>query len=1135
MHTSRNSDSLSASDLGKFLICRHSTALDLAVAKGLRAKPPKYPDPVLELLIARGFEHEQRFVDIQREKGLTVVDLKGGEDGVARTIEAMKQGADLIVQGQVDHDGWGGYPDVLRRIETTSPNLGDWSYEVIDTKLTKETKGTTILQLALYSEIVGIIQGMTPEFFYVVTPEKEESYRFNDYAAYYRLVKRGLAAAVTRDPEQLAAEHYPEPVDHCDLCRWEMDCKRKRRADDHLSLVAGISRLQRRELEPRGVTTLEALGTMLLPLTPKPDRGSPATYERVREQARVQLEGRQRNTNIHELLLPVKEGDGLTRLPEPSPGDVFLDLEGEPFSRDGGREYLFGLVTVDAKGNPTYEGYWAFSDETECVAFESVMDRIMAAWKQHPGMHVYHYAPYEPSAFKRLMGRYATRESDVDRLLRGGRFIDLHGVVKQGLRASVEKYSIKDLEKFYGFARETDLRKAGDHRALIDRCLQTDSVEAITDEDRAIIEAYNKDDCVSTLRLRDWLEKLRAELVTGGTEVPRPKPREDAAAARLKERELHVLELIKTLTTAVSLDPKQRSAEEHARWLLAHMLDYHRREDKVVWWEYFELQDLEEDDRIEALQVITGLEFVEHAAMAKTRATDRYKFPVQPCQVTVGDDVHDSDGKFGEVVSMDLGAGMIDILKSGKRTADHPPNIFAHNYIPPAPRPEALIRVAESVIANGMSGAAPYRAARSLLMREMPRLREAEFEQVAGENTVDFAVRIVTRLDGTVLPIQGPPGSGKTYTGARMICELVRSRNRVAVTANSHVVIRNLLDKVLEQARVEGVALTCGHRRSAQSSIAGDIVEFDSNEDALDALRSGDIHVLGGTSWLWAREDAMQIADVLVVDEAGQMALPNVIACGGTADSIVLLGDPQQLEQPKKGSHPDGTAASALAHILEGHSVIPPDRGIFIPETWRMHPSICGFCSEVFYEGKLTARPELVHQRLSGAAPFDGAGLWLVPVEHVGNQNDSPQEVEAVTEIVTTLLNEKAHWVDAGETPHPITPADILVISPYNLQVMALQAALEPLGVTVGTVDRFQGRQAPVVIYSMASSSPSDASRGMEFLYSLSRLNVATSRARCATILVASPSLFGPECKSPRQMKLANALCRYVEMARRVE
>jgi superfamily I DNA and/or RNA helicase len=304
------------------------------------------------------------------------------------------------------------------------------------------------------------------------------------------------------------------------------------------------------------------------------------------------------------------------------------------------------------------------------------------------------------------------------------------------------------------------------------------------------------------------------------------------------------------------------------------------------------------------------------------------------------------------------------------------------------------------------------------------------------------------------------------------------------------------------------------------------------NDEALHALQSGEANVLGGTAWLWARPEFARAVDVLFVDEAGQMSLANVLAVSHAANSIVLLGDPQQLEQPKKGSHPEGVNMSALHHILGGHQTIPADRGIFLPVTWRLAPSICAFTSEVFYENRLVSKSGLEHQRLTSVGEFDGSGLWVVSVDHDGNRNSSAAEIGVVADLVTFLTAPGVRWTDEKGKSKQMTGHDILVVSPYNAQVSRLAERLESAGARVGTVDKFQGQEAPVVIYSMATSRPEDAPRGMEFLYSLNRLNVATSRARCAAILVASPRLFEPECRTPRQMKLANALCRYRELAR---
>jgi uncharacterized protein len=1127
---------LSASDLSQFLACRHRTALELAVARGLRT-PPTWVDPALVLLAERGLEHERAYVETLRGEGLAIVDLAGhiGDDAVAGTLDAMRAGADVIVQAALRDGRWFGRPDVLRRVETRSA-FGSWSYEVVDTKLAKETRGGTVVQLALYSDLLRVVQGVPPDRFHVVTPGfAVQSFRVQDFAAYHRLVRARLEATASQHPDAIAAANYPEPVEHCDVCRWWSGCDRRRRDDDHLSLVAGISRLQTRELTSAGVATLARLGGLPVPLPFAPRRGAADTYVRVREQARLQLQGRTEGRPVHELL-PVTPDHGLARLPAPSPGDVFLDLEGDPFARDGGREYLFGLVVAAADGSATYQRRWAHSDAEERVAFEAVVDVILRSWDANPGMHVYHYAPYEPAALKRLMGRHATREADTDRMLRGKLFVDLHAVVKHALRASVEKYSIKDLEPFYGFTRTVDLKEAGAGLRVVERALELGAVDAVTREVRAAVEGYNRDDCLSALRLREWLERLRADVEDGGTPLPRPAPGDGTPPPAVDDRARRVLALADALTAGVPADRAARTDEQQARWLLAHLLDWHRREEKAPWWEFFRLRDLTEEELLDERAAIGGLEWAGRIGGTTRSPVDRYAYPPQDTDVREDDSLHLPDGeRFGEVEAIDRVARTLDVKKRGAQADVHPSAVFAHSVFDSTVLAEALLRLAEDVAPDGMMGGTQYRAGRQLLLGAAPRLRGGPFRIRGGETEVEFAIRIAPDLDETVLAIQGPPGAGKTFTGARMIRELVRRGRRVGVSAVSHKVIRKLLDDVTGAAKEIRLPVSCIHKVTTRSRVPSDIEETEDNARVLDALRDGDVQVAGGTAWLWARPEFLGAVDVLFVDEAGQMSLANVLAVSHAARSVVLLGDPQQLEQPQRGSHPEGTDVSALEHVLRGHRTIPPDRGVFLPETWRLAPSLCAFTSEVFYEGRLRSRDGLERQRLVGTSPFEGTGLCVVRVSHEGNQNSSPEEVEAVDRIVSSLLRPGARWVDREGIERAMSADDVLVVAPYNAHVGRLGERLAHRGVRVGTVDRFQGQQAPVVVYSMATSTPEDAPRGMEFLYSLNRLNVATSRAQCACILVASPRLFEPECRTPPQMRLANALCRYVELARVVD
>jgi predicted RecB family nuclease len=1129
---------LSATDLSNHLVCRHLTSLDLRVAHRL-LEVPKFNDPFREALAARGLEHESRYLAALKAEGLHVENLKDfrGPAGVEATLAAMRKGLDVIAQGTLQQGRWGGRPDVLRRVEASSA-LGPWSYQVLDTKLAAETRAGTILQLALYSDLLYQAQGHLPERFHVVTPEgglKTLSYRVLDYAAYFRLVRRGLEESTKRDPQD-RSDTYPERVPACDACRWWSTCDARWHADDHLSLVANISRLHRRTLEGEGIRTLERLARLPLPLPFSPARGSKEPYERLREQARIQLDGRLQKAPVHELLQPFDAEHGLARLPEPSSGDIFLDFEGDPFVPPSGREFLVGLVQADDSVELRYHTRWARTDSEERGAFEWLIDRMLDTWARHPGMHVYHYAPYEPAAIKRLMGRHATRQEEVDRLLRAERFVDLYAVVKHSLRASVESYSIKKLEPFYDFERQLPLRDASAALHRVERALELGDFDAVDADLRGNVESYNQDDCRSALHLRDWLEELRTEVERTGFVLPRGKQKEEEPEREPTEGERRAEELRDALLAGLPPAREGRTAAQQGQWLLAHLLEWHRREEKAPWWEYFRLMGLTEEELLDEPHALARLEFVERVVNGKT-PVDRYRFPVQEFDMRDGEALRLlDDGELGTVQEIDREARTVDVKKRKATAEIHPTAVFAFSFVGTEPLKEALQRIAASVLEHCIDGPGPFQAGRDLLQARPPRLEGETLKAQHGETDVGRARRFALVLDDSVLPIQGPPGAGKTYVGARMICELVRAGKRVGVTGPSHKVIRNLLDEVVKAApefRVDpGVIL---QKVSKKSDPEPPFREVTTNPAIEKALQEGAaVQVIGGTAWLWAREELTGAVDVLFIDEAGQLSLANALAVSQGAKSLVLLGDPRQLEQPQQGSHPEGADVSALEHLLQGHETMPPDKGLFLAETWRLAPKICEFTSELFYEGRLKPHPGLERQALKGTGPFTGSGLWVVPVEHEGNRSASDEEVAAIARVIDQLLAPDARWTDSKGDEHRLTADDVLVVAPYNAQVARLDDRLAARGIRVGTVDRFQGQEAPVVIYSMASSSPEDAPRGMDFLYSAHRLNVATSRARCACILVASPRLFQAESRTPEQIRLANAFCRYLELAETV-
>jgi predicted RecB family nuclease len=1123
---------LSASDLIGYLNCRHLAALDRAVAEGTASKP-KVWDPLLDILRERGAIHEQSYVEHLRNAGLEAVRIDGievSDAALAATLAAMKQGVPVIVQAALaDGDGWLGRADILRRVEKPSA-IGAWSYEPIDTKLARETRAGSVLQLCLYADLLTTIQGCAPDCMYVIVPWSDfepQHYRYADYAAYFRQVKRGmLASLAAKAPD----EAYPDPIEHCEICRWQASCDKRRRDDDHPCLVAGISKIQINELKQHNVTTTKALAGLELPLPWKPERGSADSYTRIREQARIQVEAREVGEQRFEVL-PVEPGFGLARLPEPSPGDAFLDFEGDPFVGEGGLEYLFGYLSADAGGKLEYRGTWAFSRADEKNAFEEFVDFVMARWEQFPGLHVYHYAPYEPAALKRLMGRYATREEEIDSMLRAGVFVDLYQVVRRGVRASVENYSIKTMEPFYGFKRDTSLANANVALANLQAGLEFNDIPSIAEATKATVLGYNRDDCFSTAHLRDWLEQLRSRLVAEGTDIPRPVPGDHEPTEKITGWLLKINALIEKLTVGIPVDPAERDDDQHARWLLANILDWHRREEKAVWWEYFRLAALSAEDLLDERAGLSGLSFAGNAGGTAKAPIHRYRFVPQETELRGCEDLrHVGGGRLGKVEAISFEGQTVDIKKRQDSADTHPQAVFAHTHVDTQVIADAIVRIGEYVAEHGLHGDGPYRAARDLLLREGPRVG-AQPLRGDGETAVEAAVRLCGHLAGGILPIQGPPGAGKTFTGAQMICELVRQGKTVGITANSHKVIRNLIDETIKVADKRGIELQCCHKVDVDEPAQHRLTFAKRSGDLITALGHG-VSVGGGTAWLWSLPDAFETIDVLFVDEAAQMALARVLAVSQAAKTVVLIGDPQQLDQPVQGSHPDGTEVSALDHILAGEHTVPPDKGLFLEETWRLHPAICAYTSELFYDGKLRAKNGLEKQIINSTGPIKGSGLRFLSVAHNGNQNCAPEEADAVAMIVKEIIKSKATWVDRDGQEKLITLHDILIITPYNAQVFEIQQRLA--GARVGTVDKFQGQQAPIAIYSTATSSHADAPRGMEFLYSLNRLNVATSRAKCVSILVASPQIFEAECRTPRQIQLANAFCRYLEMAEEI-
>jgi predicted RecB family nuclease len=1142
-----------ATEITNFLACRHLTTLERARAEeGLRR--PFRPKAELELLRGLGLDHERAYLRyLTDELHQDVVDIPTASWAAAAraTARAMGMGAQVIYQATFEEPAGRGRADFLIRVEKPS-YLGFWSYEAVEAKLARSTKASALIQLCFYSELLWQIQGVLPESMHVVLGDgRQESFRVSRYVAYFRRVRTAF-----EQTSQIPAPTYPDPVKHCQMCSWQPHCEKQWRADDYLSLIAGITRNQRKTLTGHNVTTLAGVARLELPAPQIQEIGDSA-LRRVRDQASLQFRGREQRRYIYELLEPIEPERGLAALPPPSAADLFLDFESSRFAFDQGLEYLTGFVTLESSG-PVYQCLWALDPAAEKTAFEGLIGLLMQRLKRDPGMHVYHYASYEPTAIKRLAGRHGVCTDEVDHLLRAGVFVDLYRVVRQGLRASVESYSIKRLEPLYGFVRSVPLMDANLALDIFGTALALGSPAARTQEIMTAIEGYNRDDCISALRLRDWLETLRNDVESStGMPVPRPAPKPGDPAEKLAEYLAQVRAVEACLLE--HLPPAQAEAERPPEWLLAQLLEWHRREDKSAWWEYFRLCELSDDELQEDKDALGGLVYIGAVRPDKKSIIHRYSFPPQDHSMDRAHTAHDprTQAGAGEIVAIDDANRTIDLKRGAASPAPHPTALIPYEVVPAAALRDSLLRLGFWVAGHGIDSPGPFRCGRDLLLRRTPRLTSDDSVSGepapgglvsimnAGPDFIAGATRVVLSLADTVLPIQGPPGSGKTHTASRIILELVRQGKRVGITAVSHKVITQLLGKVCEAACAAGIELQAIQKADDKGDACAhpSVTRAKNNESVCAALAGRNAHVAAGTAWLWAREEMADSVDYLFVDEAGQMSLANVLAVSQAARNLVLIGDPQQLDQPQRGVHPPGAGASALAHLLDGKATITADRGLFLPDTWRLHPDLCGFTSEVFYEGRLSSRPENRTQRIKTTGPLDGTGLRFCPVDHVGNQSESREEVERIAQLFAELLSpfsrvpaspqSGSEWTDKDGETRPLTLNDILVVAPYNAQVSALAARL-PEGARIGTVDKFQGQEAPVVIYSMATSTWEDAPRGMEFLYSLNRLNVATSRAQCVVALVASPALFNVECKTPRQMELANAFCRFLELAQSI-
>ena len=1116
----------SASDLVGFMACTHLTVLDRQL---LDAPQERTPDTEEAQLIKKaGIAHELRYAQHLQSLHPTFIDISkistNFEERLKETQRAMESRAEIIYQGALQAGHFIGYADFLRRVPEPS-KFGDYSYEVIDTKLVRSERAKFVIQLACYAWMLKEAQGTMPRKMVVVLGDQSEvSYRVSDYVHYFADLKDRFETLVANPPTT-----YPDPCSYCDSCHWRDRCDAQRLQDDHLWQVANINKSQILKLQAQGVNTLHKLAA-LPPNTPI-TKITASVMARLIQQARLQVQGAQQNKPLLELIPPdpLAGPTGFARMPEPNPHDLYFDMEGDPLE-PGGLEYLFGLYYMDGTLG-VFKPFWGHNRHEEKLAFEGFMDFVTGHIQKYPEAHIYHYAPYENTALKKLMTMHGTREGAMDDLLREHRLVDLYRVVREAIRVSEPSYSIKNIEHFYMAVRTGEVKSAGASIVTYEKWRETQDLQLLKE-----IEDYNKDDVISTYKLHHWLCGLRpATLPWAGdatAEVDEP-----TKSAQTQAWEDTLEEYYKKLVAPLSQDHAQWQEEEHFRELIHQLLDFYRRADRPQWWAYFDRRDHKSNEELlEDLDTIAECTQIPELSNKVEKKSLRfaYVYSEQETKLKTGD----------KVIEVKSGMPLSDFIhepelckitfKVGQAKAPlpHDIHIASAGPIDSSIMKKAVLRYVDQMTRCLQGEPDQYPAVTHFLKRHAPLIKDLTTgsailpTQLTGEARMQTLIHAMSNLQNSTLFIQGPPGSGKTYTGAHLILALLKQGKRVGVASNSHKAIHKLLEEVDDLAQKNNFIYTGVKRCSADNpSTMYDSINFTNISDRKTAVQSP-CQLLAGTAWLFADEALDQTIDTLFVDEAGQVAVANLIAMGLSAKNIILLGDQMQLAQPVQGVHPGDSGLSSLEYLLRGEPTIAPNKGVFLETTWRLHPKICEFISEAVYDGQLLPQANNVKRVLILNKTHDKAlapaGIRFVPVNHEGCSQSSEKEAKRVQELYNNLLTQ--HYQDAQGNIHPITTNNILVVAPYNMQVNLLKKIL-PASARVGTVDKFQGQEAEVVIVSMATSSAEYLPRNIEFLFSRNRLNVALSRARSLALLLANPLLTEVPCNTPEQMALVDILC----------
>lgn len=1094
----------SASDLTVAAQCEFAFLRGLDYENGWVARPAAEADAFLDHIAAMGTKHELRVLAEYRSAGnlveiprASVFDRAALQEACSATAKAVKDNH-TVYQGAFFDGDFVGFADFIEASEDGAV--------VCDTKLARHAKPQALLQLGAYADQIRRLGlPVAPIVSLLLGNGERVDFRTADVLPVFEERRDYLRRLIEghHDPVEWGDDRYVA----CGSCD---ECSRALKAADDVLLVAGLRMDQRRKLHTIGVRTVADLAAAEV----KPDGMAESTFANLKRQASLQAIG----GPVTYVLTP-GAGAVLKKLPAPSAGDLFFDFEGDPlYTEDdpsrAGLEYLWGVMDANKAFTPLWAHTWA----EERAAFIEFMDLVAQRRTRYPDMHIYHYAPYETTALKKLAIRYQTREEELDNLLRAEVFIDLYATVRGAIRISAPSYSIKKLEPLYMTEDRSgaDVQKGDDSIiAFVEYLEARESDPEAAAKKRNDLEVYNSYDCESTIGLRDWLMERAGEAGVAG-EI-RPRITMPEAEETIEQSPLFTALMARSGPES----RRHRTADEQAFAMLATALDYHKRERKQFWWGHFDRCQHPVGDWAETRDVFTveSVEVLDDWHLPTPRARNPRRTVKLTGGWAAGSQVAPESVAMFEAPSPahsygpEHGLYVVGPQVKVAKVEDDPDSVLItlstkqgreYDDVPvaltPAPPPmtetiEDAIHEACHAAVNGQAETAVF----DLLSRRAPRLHDGNRLPVTGDTIGDVVAALVA-MDDSYVAIQGPPGTGKSYTASRVITVLVEQHQwRVGVVGQSHAVVENLLGGIVGAGL--DPELVGKSKNQSQTRTWTDVEDKGPARAAFVDIHADTGCVLGGTAWTFSAATMREQFDLLVIDEAGQFSLAPTIAVSTAAKRLLLLGDPQQLPQVSQGTHAEPVDESALGWLMDGHAAIPSEHGYFLESSWRMQPEVCEKVSVLAYEGRL--KSVAVGRSLDGVEP----GLVVVQLDHAGNRTESAEEADEVVRQVKDHIG--ASWTD-GDITRPLEAGDFLVVAPYNAQVQLIRSTLDAAGlkeVRVGTVDKFQGQEAAIAIVSMTASSHGDVPRGMGFLLNRNRINVAVSRAQWKAILIRSRDL----------------------------